>query len=84
MRRLITAVIILIVFTIIYSCTNTSNTENITEQDGTSETLQEESKSIVKNLEDKIYINIYMGGDLSTQFQKIQSSVTYFKRISKC
>jgi len=76
MKRLIPVVIISIVFTIIYSCTNTSNTENITEQDGTSETLQEESKSIVKNLEDKIYINIYMGGDLSTQFQKIQSSVT--------
>ena len=76
MKRLITLLTISIVFTIIYSCTNNSNNENIREQEGTSETLQEESKSIVKNLEDKIYINIYMSGDLSQQFQKIQSSVT--------
>ena len=38
--------------------------------------LQKESESIIKHLEDKIYINIYMSGDLSSQFQKIQSSMT--------
>ena len=38
--------------------------------------LQKESKSIVKSLKDKIYINIYMSGDLSPQSQKIQASIT--------
>ena len=76
MKRLITLLTISVVFTILHSCTNNSSHENTREQEGTSETLQEESKSIVKNLEDKIYINIYMSGDLSPQFQKIQSSVT--------
>ncbi len=39
-------------------------------------TLKEDSDLIVKNLKDKIYINIYMSGNLSPQFQKIQSSIT--------
>ena len=68
MKRLITLFIISIAFTFFYSCTSNSNKTNVT--------LQKESGSIVKSLEDKIYINIYMSGDLSPQFQKIQSSVT--------
>ena len=68
MKRLSTLLTISIVLSVLYSCTIESNKENIS--------LQEESKLIVKNLEDKIYINIYMSGDLSPQFQKIQSSIT--------
>ena len=71
MKRLITLLTISIVLSVFYSCTSEtseSNKENIP--------LQEESKLIVKSLKDKIYINIYMSGDLSPQFQKIQSSIT--------
>ena len=71
MKRLITLLTISIVISVFYSCssdTSESNKENIS--------LQEESKLIVKSLKDKIYINIYMSGDLSPQFQKIQSSIT--------
>ena len=71
MKRLITLLTISIVLSVFYSCTSDtseSNKENIP--------LQEESKVIVKNLKDKIYINIYMSGDLSPQFKKIQSSIT--------
>ena len=71
MKKLITLLTISIVLSIFYSCTSDtseSNKENIP--------LQEESKLIVKSLKDKIYINIYMSGDLSPQFQKIQSSIT--------
>ena len=71
MKRLITLLTISIVLSVFYSCTSDtseSNKENIP--------LQEESKLIVKSLKDKIYINIYMSGDLSPQFQKIQSSIT--------
>ena len=71
MKRLITLLTISIVLSVFYSCTSDTsepNKENIP--------LQEESKLIVKSLKDKIYINIYMSGDLSPQFQKIQSSIT--------
>ena len=71
MKRLITLLTISIVLSVFYSCnsdTSEPNKENIP--------LQEESKLIVKSLKDKIYINIYMSGDLSPQFQKIQSSIT--------
>ena len=71
MKRLITLLAISIVLSVFYSCTSDTsepNKENIP--------LQEESKLIVKSLKDKIYINIYMSGDLSPQFQKIQSSIT--------
>ena len=71
MKRLITLLTISIVLSVFYSCTSETsepNKENIP--------LQEESKLIVKSLKDKIYINIYMSGDLSPQFQKIQSSIT--------
>ncbi|MGY8989791.1 MAG: DUF7088 domain-containing protein, partial [Flavobacteriales bacterium] len=68
MKRLFDLLTISIVFIIFNSCTSNSNKTNVK--------LQKESESIVKNLEDKIYINIYMSGDLSPQFQKIQSSIT--------
>ena len=68
MKRLITLLTISIVLSVFYSCTRDSNKENIP--------LQEESKLIVQSLKDKIYINIYMSGDLSPQFQKIQLSIT--------
>ena len=68
MKKLITLLTISTVLSVFYSCTSESNKENIP--------LQEESKLIVKSLKDKIYINIYMSGDLSPQFQKIQSSIT--------
>ena len=71
MKRLITLLTISIVLSVFYSCTSDTsepNKENIP--------LQEESKLIVKSLKDKIYINIYMSGNLSPQFQKIQSSIT--------
>ena len=71
MKRLITLLAISIVLSVFYSCTSDTsepNKENIP--------LQEESKLIAKSLKDKIYINIYMSGDLSPQFQKIQSSIT--------
>ena len=71
MKRLITLLTISIVLSVFYSCTSDTsepNKENIP--------LQEESKLIVKSLKDKIYINIYMSGDLNPQFQKIQSSIT--------
>ena len=32
----------------------------------------EESKTILNNLQDKIYINIYMDGDLSPNFKVLQ------------
>ena len=60
MKRLITLVRISMLFTLLYSCTNKLNKNSI---------------FILNNLEDKIYVNIYMSGDLSPQFQKIQSSV---------
>ena len=68
MKRLFALLTISIVFIIFNSCTSNSNKTNVK--------LQKESESIVKSLEDKIYINIYMSGDLSPQFQKIQSSIT--------
>ena len=60
MKRLITLLKILVLFTLLYSCTNKLNKENV---------------FILNNLEDKIYINIYLNGDLSPQFQKIKESV---------
>ena len=44
-------------------------------------TSQEESETILKNLEDKIYINIYMEGDLSPNFKLLQSEIK--KNIKK-
>ena len=35
--------------------------------------LYEESKTILNTLQDKIYINIYMEGDLSPNFKVLQS-----------
>ena len=68
MKRLFTLLTISIVFIIFHSCTRNSNKNNVK--------LEKESQSIVKSLKDKIYINIYMSGNLSPQFQKIQSSIT--------
>lgn len=50
-----------------YSCINSERQSEIQ--------LTEETKELVSSLEDKIYINIYLNGDLSPQFKKLQSSV---------
>ena len=48
--------------------------------------LYEESKTILNTLQDKIYINIYMEGDLSPNFKVLQSKtkeiLTKFKNSS--
>ena len=74
MKRLITLFTISIAFTFFYSCTINSNkdkekkeTYEKVEVEGLS--INEESELIVKSLQDKIYINIYMSGDLSPQFR---------------
>ena len=62
-----------------YSCINPERQSEIQ--------LTEETKQLVSNLEDKIYINIYLNGDLSPQFKKLQSSVndliSQFQDLSK-
>lgn len=62
-----------------YSCINSERQSEIQ--------LTEETKQLVSNLEDKIYINIYLNGDLSPQFKKLQSSVndliSQFQDLSK-
>ena len=50
-----------------YSCINPESQSEIQ--------LTEETKQLVSILEDKIYINIYLDGELSPQFKKLKSSV---------
>jgi len=66
MKNLITILTLFIVLFYTSSCINTEKKQDLTE----------ETKNILKNIDDKIYINIYMEGDLSPKFTELQSSVT--------
>ena len=71
--------ILIISYLFFYSCINSERQSEIQ--------LTEETKALVSSLEDKIYINIYLNGDLSPQFKKLQSSVndliSQFQDLSK-
>jgi len=59
--------ILIISLLVFYSCINSQKQSEIQ--------LTEETKQLLSNLEDKIYINIYLNGDLSPQFKKLQNSI---------
>jgi len=41
-------------------------------------TLSQETKTILKNLDDIVYVKIYLDGDLPVGFKKFRNSIIYF------
>ena len=60
-------ILILLILSLLFSCIYLNKQHN--------KKLTDESISILTNLEDKIYINVYMNGNLSPNFQLLRNEV---------
>ena len=68
-------ILILLILSLLFSCIYLNKQHN--------KKLTDESISILTNLEDKVYINIYMNGNLSPNFQLLQNEVNNLLNIFK-
>ena len=69
-------VLIIGIFLIVFLLILYFNSKENSHQDLKNLRIHEETKKILQSLDDKVYINIYLNGNLSPQCVKLQDSLT--------